>query len=183
MAADEAIASWLGALTDGGVLSASAYAGRAVAVYVLGEETLRRLRSAFDKLTPEQAEDEKVAAIETCLWMAAADRFVAPEERMLLVEMIACAGLSPETKAALEGEIGDQPSLADLELRLGTYELRELLLAMCWELAVADGRIDRMETGFYRGLAARLGVTPERSESIRAAVQAELGGERNVQGA
>lgn len=175
MAASEAIASWLGALTDGGVLSASAHAGRAIAVYVLGEESLRRLRSAFDRSTAEAAHAEKVAAIETCLWMAAADRVVAPEERMLLVEMIACSGLPPGTKARLEAEIGEQPSLAEIERRLPTYELRELLLAMCWELAIADGRIDEMESGFYVGLARRLGVSPERSASIRAAVQAEIG--------
>lgn len=176
MAAGEAIASWLGALTDGGVLSASANAGRAVAAYVLGETSLRRLRSDFEKLSPAEAEAEKVAAIETCLWMASCDRVVAPEERVLLLEMIRCSGLSPEAQADLEADIGSRPAIADIDRRIKVYELREMLLAMCWELAIADGRIDPLESGFFKGLSRRLGITEERAREIQGAVDGQISG-------
>ena len=174
MAASEAIASWLGALTDGGVLSASAQAGRAVAGFVLGEDSLRRLRSSFENLPPADAVDEKIAVIETCLWMAYADRVIAPEERALLLEMIRCSGLPPEDQRQLEGEIGSRPAIADVDRRVQIYELREMLLAMCWELAIADGRIDALEKGFYQGLARKLDVSEERAQEIQGAVGAEL---------
>lgn len=174
MAAGEAIASWLGALTDGGVLSASAHAGRAVAAYVLGEASLRRLRSDFEKLTPMQAEAEKVAVIETCLWMASCDRVVAPEEKALLMEMIQCSGLPPEGQAGLEAAIGSRPAISDIDRRIHVYELREMLLAMCWELAIADGRVDPLESGFFKGLTKRLGITEDRAREIQRAVDGQI---------
>lgn len=176
MAADEAIASWLGALTDGGVLSASAHAGRAVAAYVLGEQSLRRLRSEFEQLSPAQAEAEKVAVIETCLWMASCDRVVAPEERALLLEMTRCSGLPPARQAALEAEIGSRPAISDIDRRIQVYELREMLLAMCWELAIADGRVDPLESGFFSGLTHKLGISHERAQEIKAAVDGQIVG-------
>jgi tellurite resistance protein len=174
MTAGDAIASWLGALTDGGVLSASATAGRAIAAYVLGEDSLRRLRSSFERLTPEQARAEKIAVLETCLWMACSDRFVAPEEKTLLLEMIRSSGLSPDDQEMLEIEIGTRPPLVDLDHRLQIYELREMLLAMCWELAIADGRIDPMETGFFQEIRQRLEIDAERARDIQDAVGGQL---------
>lgn len=176
MAADEAIASWLGALTDGGVLSANAFAGRAVAAYVLGETSLRRLRSDFERLTPEQALSEKMAVVETCLWMASCDRVIAPEEKALLLEMIRCSGLPPEQQHRLESEIGTRPSIADIDRRIQIYELREMLLAMCWELAIADGRVDPLESGFFAGLVRKLGIAGERAKEIQQAVDGQLVG-------
>ena len=50
----------------------------------------------------------------------------------------------------------------------------ELMLALAWELANADGSVDRLEEAFHAGLARRLGVSAPRAAELREALSAEL---------
>ncbi len=169
--ARQAMASWLGALSRGGVVASShEQAGEAVAAYVVGEESLGELAAWFAAQSPEVATRERRAAIEVCIWMAHADREVDPEETHLLREIIGRSHLDEDTQDDLVMAVHEPPSLASLEKRLTHPILRELLLALSWELATSDGRIDRSERDFYTGLAKRLGVSDVRATEIQRAV-------------
>lgn len=174
--ATRAMATWLGALAQTGVVhGADANAGENVAAYVVGEEKLAQLHTWFALATPNEVVREKVAAIEVCIWMAHADRLLEPEERDLLLEIIEVSGLDDDAKQELIAATDDPPSLKNLVKRLTQPVLRELMLALAWELAQADGRVSRAENDFYRGLARKLEITDERAEAIRDAVSHQLG--------
>ena len=55
-----------------------------------------------------------------------------------------------------------------MEDRLTHEVLRELMLALCWEMASADGEVASQEEAFHTGLAKRLGVSDERAGELRA---------------
>ena len=169
--AQKAMASWLGALARGGVLeSPSEKAGEAVAAYVVGEDALGELAVWFSTQLSEVATRERRAAIEVCIWMAHADRKVDPEEVHMLREIIGSSRLDEDTQDELVSAAHEPPSLAGLEKRLTHPVLRELLLALAWELASIDGRVDKLERDFYTGLAERLGVSAVRASEIQRAV-------------
>jgi uncharacterized membrane protein YebE (DUF533 family) len=173
--ATRAMATWLGALARTGVVhGADANAGENIAAYVVGEEKLAQLHTWFALATPAEVTREKVAAIEVCIWMAYADRELDPEECALLTEIVAVSGLEEEARRELLAATTDPPSLKNLVKRLTQPVLRELMLALAWELAQADGRISRAENDFYRGLARKLEITDERAEAIREAVSHRL---------
>jgi uncharacterized tellurite resistance protein B-like protein len=169
--ASRAIASWLGALSRAAVLRDSwQEAGDAVASYVVGEPRVEELRAWLSSQTPEVATRERRAAIEVCIWMVHADRDVDPEETDLLREIIASSQLDEDTQDLLVREAHELPSLRSLEKRLTHPVLRELLLALCWELASVDGRVAKTERDLYTGLAKRLGVSDVRAAEIQRAM-------------
>lgn len=170
------MASWLGALARGGVISERwEAAGQAVAAYVVGDANLEALRTWFGEQSAGIAARERRAAIEVCIWMAHADRSIDPEEVHLLREIIGASRLDEETQDALVGATHEPPSLAHLEKRLTHPVLRELLLALCWELASSDGRVDKLERDFYTGLAKRLGIADVRAAEIQRAIGERVG--------
>lgn len=167
--------SWLGALARGGVLhERREQAGRAVAAYVVGADRLEDLRRWLAAQPADVAARERRAAIEVCIWMAHADRSIDPEEAHFLRELIGASRLDEDTQDELVGACHEPPSLAGLETRLTHPTLRELLLALCWELAIADRRVDRAERDCYTGLALRLGVDPARAAEIQRAIGERL---------
>jgi len=169
--APKAIATWLGTLARGGVVSdENARAGLAVAAYVVGEERLDEVRAWLRSQPDDVVMREKKAAIEVCIWMAHADRELAPEERVLLHRIVEASGLDATTYGSLLASTRDPPSLATIERRVTHPVLRELLLALSWELASADGRVTRGENDFYRGLARKLDIDLARAEEIRASI-------------
>jgi hypothetical protein len=177
-----AMATWLGTLAKGGVLGdaqgdANAphrEAGDAVAAFVVGDEALATLRRWWKAQPPEVVAREKRGAIEICIWMANADRRLDPEEAHMLRAVVLESGLDEDTQDELVAAIHDPPSLAGIEERLTHPVLRELLLALAWELASADGQIDLRERDFHVGLAKRLGVPEARAREIRDAIGAEI---------
>ena len=174
--ATRAMATWLGALARTGVVhGADANAGEDLAAYVVGHEQLAQLRTWFALATPREVAREKIAAIEVCIWMAYADRVLEPEERELLRQVVDASGLDDDDKSELVAATHDPPSLKNLAKRLTQPVLRELMLALSWELAQADGRISRAENDFYRGLARKLEVPDARAEAIREAVSHRVG--------
>lgn len=169
------MASWLGSLARSGVLGRPhAEAGDALAAFVVGEEPLSELRAWLRAQTDEVAVRERRAAIEVCIWMAHADREVHLEERAMLRDLVAQSGLDEDTQDALVAAVHDPPGLDGLEKRLTHPVLRELLLALAWELASADDRIHESEREAYSDLARLLEISAERADQIRRAVSDTL---------
>lgn len=175
-AAERAMAGWLGALGKAGVIDgAEEETSAVVARYVVGEDGIGALRDFFATATPEVREREKKAAIEVCIWMVHADRQVDPEEVALLREIIGRSGLSDDVQDELVLSTHEPPSLAEIEERLTHPVLRELLLALAWELASIDGTVARAERDFYTGLSKRLGVSAVRAAEIQRAIAERIG--------
>jgi len=165
------MATWIGTLARSGVVRGTdAQAGEAVAAYVVGEARIDELRAWLATQDDATVRRESVAAIEVCIWMASVDREVDEAERALLREIVQASGLPEEDRAALLRATEDLPSLKSLQKRLTHPVLRELLLALAWELACADGRIVRAESDFYEGLAKKLEVDAARAVEIREAI-------------
>lgn len=176
-ASQRAMMTWLGTLARGGVIARSpdAEAGEAVAAFVIGEARVDALRAFLERTDEATAARERQAAVEVCIWMAHADREIHPEETHLLRMMVAESGLDADAQDALVDAVHAPPSLEGVETRLTHEVLRELILALAWELALADGRVDHAEDALYRQLAARFGIADERAEELRAAISQELG--------
>lgn len=168
------MATWLGALRKSGVLDEGEAAGEAVASYVLGPERLDALRAWFSGAAASDADRERRAAVEACVLMAHADREVQAEERALLLEIVQHSGL-PETEREALLSLLDEPGPVDgLAERLTQPILRELILALAWELALADERVDPSERVFFDKLAWELKIPAGRAEAIREAVGEQL---------
>jgi len=173
--AASAMATWIGTLARTGVVrGADAHAGEAVAAYVVGAERIEELRAWLASQDDATVRRESLAAIEVCIWMASVDREVVEDERTLLREIVQASGLPEEDRNELLRATEDLPSLRSLQKRLTHPVLRELLLALAWELACADGRIVRAESDFYEGLSKKLEVDPKRAEEIRESVSSRV---------
>jgi len=164
--------TWVGALSSGGVfeLDDAAAAGEAVAAYVVGEKPLTELRTFFFEADAADAARERHGAIEVCIAMAQADRDVHPEESHILSQIVGRSGLDEDTQDELVMTVHDPKGIEGVEERLTHPVLRELMLALAWELALSDGHIDEAESEFYKALATQLEVTPERASEISKAV-------------
>lgn len=173
--ADRAMAGWLGALGKAGLIDGEAGTSSVLAQFVVGEAAIATLREFLTTSSAEVRERERRAAIEVCIWMVHADRKVDPEEVALLREIISRSGLSDEIQDELVQATHEPPSLADLEERLTHPVLRELLLALSWELASIDGTVAKAERDFYTGLSKRLGVSAVRAAEIQRAIAERVG--------
>lgn len=160
----------MGTLVRGGVLDGEPGEIDAVAALVVGYDALVELHGWMDAQPPEVRARERRAAIEVCIWMANADRSLDPEEVAMLRGLIEHSGLSEEVQDALVSATHDPPSLADLEKRLTHPVLRELMLALLWEMAAADGSIARSESAFFTGMAKRLEVPAARAAEIQRSI-------------
>jgi uncharacterized tellurite resistance protein B-like protein len=173
--ARRAMATWLGALSRGGVLrDGREEAGIAVAAFVVGEDRLSELRQWLASQPPDVVAREQRAAIEVCIWMAHADRDVVHEEAALLRAIVLASELDEKLREELYLEVGEPPPLGEVHTRLTHPVLRELMLGLSWELACADGRVDPVERELHDGLAKRLDVSPERAAEIRQHIEAEV---------
>jgi len=166
---------WLGALGKAGLIEGEAETATVVAQYVVGEESIASLRSFLTGASPEVRERERRAAIEVCIWMMHADRVVDPEEVALIREIISRSGLSDDVQDELVAASHEPPSLEGIEERLTHPVLRELLLALAWELASIDGTVAKPERDFYTGLSKRLGVSAARAAEIQRAIAERVG--------
>ncbi len=173
--AQRAMATWVGTLARGGVIrDEREEAGAAVAAFVVGEDRLEALRAWFEAQPPEVRTREQRAAVELCIWMAHADREVVPEEAQLLRAIVLSSELAEDERQALIETVAEPPPLSDIAERLTQPTLRELMLALSWELACADGRIDPMEAELHAGLAKRLGVSVERAAELRGSIEEQV---------
>ncbi|MGF1464570.1 MAG: TerB family tellurite resistance protein [Sandaracinaceae bacterium] len=164
-----AMATWVGALARGGILIGEAEErGARLALAVLGEEKLSELREWFAGQPADTVDRERTAAIRLCVWMAHADRVLADEEAALLRQLIARSELGPDTRGALEAEITEAPELDEPASALTQPGLRELVVALAWQLAKADGHLAEEELRALDQLAEALAVDAERVEELKA---------------
>jgi tellurite resistance protein len=172
-----AMATWVGTLARGGVLVDSAQeAGVAVAAFVVGEDRLSDLREWMGSQPAEVVNQEQQAAIAACIWMAQADRQLDPAERELLEEIVNRSDLPYETQEALLASLDAPPSPMPATAHRATHPvLQEMLLALAWELALADGHVDPSERSFHEELAAWMGVPEARAAELRGTLSAKLG--------
>ena len=168
---------WLGTLGHVGVIDAADddEGSTVLANFVVGEDGVAAIRAFFASATPEVRDRERRAAIEICIWMMHADRQVDPEEVAMLREIIGRSGLPDEVQDELVQGTHEPPSLVGIEDRLTQPALRELLLALCWELASVDGTVAKAERDFYTGMSKRLGVGPARAAEIQRAMAERVG--------
>lgn len=170
------MAGWLGALGHVGLIDGEGTTTSAVvAQYVVGEPAIKSLRDFFVRAPADVRDRERRAAIEVCIWMVHADRKVDPEEVALLREIIGRSGLSDDVQDELVQATHEPPSLEAIEDRLTHPVLRELLLALSWELASIDGSVANAERDFYTGLSKRLGVSAVRAAEIQRAIAERVG--------
>lgn len=168
-----AMATWVGALARGGMLfSQDEEDGAQLALAVLGEDGLVRLREWFSSQTKDVVERERRGAIHACIWMAQADREVATEEVELLEQVIGHSDLPPKVQEELVAAIDEPLEPEDIAEELTQPGLRELMLGLTWELAVIDNRIRDEERTAHHELAEAFGVSDERADEIKEAVLA-----------
>ncbi|MBX3246401.1 MAG: TerB family tellurite resistance protein [Myxococcales bacterium] len=169
--AQSAMTTWIGTLAHGGLLRTPLEeAGVTVAAYVVGEERLAELREWMLGQSKETLREHQIAAIRICIWMANADRELDPEESHLLREIITNSDLDEDTQDALVAEVHDPPSMVGIEDQLVHPVLRELMVALAWELACSDGSVAPSEEAFAAGIGKRLGVDAWRVDELRHAV-------------
>ncbi len=168
------MASWLSSLAKTGVVNETEEAGNAVAAYVVGEQRVAELAHWFASADANTVGRERRAAIELCISMAHADRVIDPEERHMLRQIVAASALPEDVQDELVASIHSPPPLVGIEARLTHPILRELMLALAWELALCDTRIHGAETELYDALASRLAIERARAEAIRDAVGEQL---------
>jgi len=172
--ATQAIASWLGAVSSGMSGGALDDLGLTLAEYVLGGDAVGALSEWFAQLDEARRVDVQAAVIETCIFMAHVDRDLHPAERALIEETIHRSALDPATRAELRErvfEAGAPPRLAE---RLGHPVLRELALALAWELVLADDRVRIEEYEGHVWLSEQLGVPPDRVAALRDAISLRI---------
>lgn len=173
--AQDAMTTWVGTLSRAGVVPArEAEAGEAVAAFVVGVDRLEELRRFFAAAQPAEVARERRGAVEVCIAMAHSDRDVHTEERHILKELVGTAGLSADVQDELVMEVHEPTPLDGIEDRLTHPVLRELMLALAWELALADGRVDDAEAKFFSELASRLDVSEARAQEIQDALSEKI---------
>ncbi len=162
-------------LSCGGLLHGERETSGAIAaIELVGEARLSDLRRWLGARSPEAIRRIRGAAIELCIWMAVADRVIDPAERDALGDIIETSGLGGEEEARLMGllgaALGDVRSVHHLETlaeELDHPVLRELMLALTWHMAEADGFVDTLEGASHDRLAGIFGVEPATAARIR----------------
>jgi len=163
-----AMATWVGALSRGGILYAdSEEEGAELALEILGEDALGDLREWFASQTKDVVERERRGAIHACVWMANADRDLAPEEIEMLEQIIAGSELPPKVQEELVAAIEDPLEPTDIAEELTQPGLRELVLGLAIRLAHADHTIDPAEEQAYEELTEAFSIDEGRAVAIR----------------
>lgn len=147
------------------------------ATRVVGEARLAELREYLSGQPQDRAAELRSAAVELCIWMAVSDRVVDPREREMLIEVVGQAELPrQETVRLIElcrSALSDVRKLSHPETlaeRADHPVLRELLLAVAWQVALADDFVDDLELRSFERLAGIFGIEHADKERIRAAL-------------
>jgi uncharacterized tellurite resistance protein B-like protein len=173
------IATWISVLSETGLLHGErAEAAVVLATKIVGEARMSELRAWLHGEPRERILALRAAAIELCIWMAVVDRVVDPKEREILRDAILAAELPTGEELRLDGllasALSDSSKIAHIETLSEVLDhpvLRELMLAMTWLIATADGFVDALEVESFERLAAIFGVdgtTAERMKNVLA---------------
>lgn len=163
----DSVARWMGILSTGLLIGAEAEQAAVRAQRVLGVAPLAELRRWFAAQPENAVRDAKCAVIEACISVVHADGVVDDAERELIDRMIQFAELDPAAEEWLASKLEAPSSLDSVVPRLTHPGLRELVLVMAWQIALADGHAQQSEHGAYGVLADRLGVAPARASELR----------------
>lgn len=144
--------------------------GERIVGHIAPTEAVAALRDWLVQEPPKTVIEEQRAVIEACIRMAHANREIDLEERAELRELIAWSGLDEDATDELVAEVHSPPPLGDLRERVRHPVLRDVLLALAWTMAMADGSADAPEKKLFAELVSKLGVTPEHAEKIRKAM-------------
>jgi uncharacterized tellurite resistance protein B-like protein len=174
----EVVSSWVALLSPNALLhGARDEAAVHAAARVVGEPRLAELRQYLTEEPDDRAVLLRSAAIEICIWMAVSDRVVDPVEREVLADLVARAELpAAETVRLIDlcrsalGERLGMRELADIAERADHPVLRELLLALAWQVALADDFVDDLEIRSFERLAGIFGIEAADRERIRSAL-------------
>jgi tellurite resistance protein len=174
--AGRAMVAWVGALARGGLLMAhEEEVGAELALRVLGEAGLSRLRTSFASQSSHAVARQRRGAIHACIWMAQADREIVPSEIALLESIIAHSDLSANDRDELEAAMIEPQIPERFAEELTAPELRELIVALAWQLAHADGRVDDEERAAIHALCDVFEIADARADEIRRATLAPEG--------
>lgn len=174
----EVVSSWVALLSPTALIHGARdeWAVHA-ATRVVGEERLAELREFLTGEPADRAAELRSAAIEICIWMAVSDRVVDPREREVLADLVERAELpDTETRRLVElcrSALSDVRKLSHPETlaeRADHPVLRELLLALAWQVALADDFVDDLEIRSFERLAGIFGIEVADRERIRAAL-------------
>jgi uncharacterized membrane protein YebE (DUF533 family) len=165
--ATDEIARWLGILSTGLLDGEDDQRSVERAARVLGETRLGELREWFQRTPAATTRAALIAAIEAAIAMAQADRDVAETERELVERLVQLARLDDAAKIQIFAALEKRAGLDDLRARIAQPALAELALALAWQVAGVDDRIEESERGTYGELAKRLGIEPERAKALR----------------
>ncbi len=172
------VSSWVALLSPTALLHGARdeRAARAAAL-VVGEARLAELREHLTCEPADRAADLRSAAVEICIWMAVSDRVVDPVEREALADLVLRAELpDSETRRLVElcrSALSDVRKLSHPETlaeRADHPVLRELLLALAWQVALADDFVDDLEIRSFERLAGIFGIEAADRERIRTAL-------------
>ncbi|MBX7136382.1 MAG: TerB family tellurite resistance protein [Oligoflexia bacterium] len=143
-------------------------------------------REFFNGLAPlkiDESASERDIQVSICVLLAGLahtdKNFAANELNSMIVQLFSEFGLS-ETDSAELVELsqfllkdGSRINQYVEKLRAGLNEdQRQIIMAMVWRLAIADGKIDQVESAYAAKLRADLGLSME--QAVRARKMAEL---------
>lgn len=176
----DVIATWIGALTGGGVLfSEDEERGVRAAILLVGEARLAELRTWFQHQDGQRRQEIRYAALTLAMLVLVADRALPIEEQELFDRLLDAAQLPERDRARARELLGHAtrdprklPHPETIAEALDHDALRELMLGMAWHVALIDGRIELGEDALYVRLARLFGVDDEVAARIREIVAA-----------
>ena len=169
----DSVARWMGILSSGLLIGSEAENAALRAQRVLGVAQLSELRQWFSSLPEATVRDAKCAVIEACISIVHADGVISDSERELIAQMVMFAELDAAAEEWLLARVDSPSDLDAIVPRLTHAGLRELVLVMAWQIALADGHAQQSEHGAYGVLADRLQVEPSRASALRSILKSD----------
>jgi hypothetical protein len=176
----DAVATWISALTRGGLLfSHVEERGVRMAVVLVGEPELASLRQWFEPLSVERRLAIREAAIALAVHALIVDGICSEAEGAFLEEVFDACAMTTEER----GRWHDLVAVAMRERRKLPHPetiaevcdhpvLREILLAVTWHVMGADGPVVEEERAAFVRLARLFTVSDDRATEIAETVDA-----------
>ncbi len=169
----DSVARWMGILSTGLLMGSEAEDAVQRAQKVLGSSQLATLRRWFAALPPEGMRDAKCAVVEACIFIVHADGVVQDAERELVERIVQLSELDENAQEWLIKRIDEKPLLDSVAERLTHPALRELVIAMTWQIVTADGTVEQAEHQAHSDLAQKLDVSADRASVLRTILRDE----------
>lgn len=176
----DAVATWISALTRGGLLfSQVEERGVRMAVVLVGEEPLASLREWFEPLSPERRLAIREAALCLAIHALAADGVCSEAEGAFLEEVFDACAMTTEERGRWHDRVGaamrERRKLPHPETIAEVCDhpvLREILLAVAWHVMGADGSAGDDERATFARLSRIFSVEEARAQQIAETVDA-----------